>query len=307
LSGPPVITFNPGSGVQVHVSNTLNVAVSTVPPGSGIQTWSMTSTPTGVTGFSGGTFTFTPAAADEGKNFTLSVVATNGFGTTTGTLAIGVTEYLLPGTYEITFDNVGEVKASYNAGPVTLNGHVWILDQARIGDTDQDVKAGIRAARFGSFYPATMTSSNKLLAAGLGTISFRYAQYAGGDVGAVLVLEVATDIGVGDWTEMGRVDATGATALTPYQTDVSVSQPMYVRIRTIYAEGIGQVNVDNILISPYQAPVYTPYEQFLRQYNVTPGDSGTAEGQDWDGDGFTNLQEFNALPKTNPYDPAVHP
>lgn len=305
LTGVPVIGFNPSSNATVHVSNTLDVAVSTLPTGSGVQQWWVEPTPAGATNFSGGAFHFTPAAADEGTNFTLTVVATNAYGSTTGTLAIAVTEYLLPGTYEITFDNAGEVKANYNPGAVTLNGRVWVLDQAIIGDTAEDVKTGIRAARFGKFYQATMTSSNKLLASGLGTISFQYAQYAGGDAGAVLVVEVADTLG--DWTEMGRVDANGVTALTTYQTTVNISQPMYVRLRTDFAEGVGQVNVDNILIAPYQVPVYTPYEQFLRDYNVTPGDSGTAEGQDWDGDGFTNLQEFNAIPKTNPYDPAAHP
>ena len=60
-----------------------------------------------------------------------------------------------------------------------------------------------------------------------------------------------------------------------------------------------------IVIVPYAAPSYSAYEQYLRQYNVTPGDSGTAPGEDWDGDGALNTNEFNAL--TNPYDPLSHP
>lgn len=305
-AGPPVIGFTPGSGVQVHVSNTLDVAISLLPSGV-VHEWSVDPTPVGATSYGGGVFHFTPAAADEGGPFTLTVVATNVYGTTTGTLAITVTEYLPPGSYEITFDNAGEVKTSYDVGPVSLNGQIWVLDQAIIGDTASDVKAGARAARFGKFFEATMTSSNKLLGAGLGTISFLYAQYAGGDAGAQLVVEVATDVAVGDWLEVGRVDANGVAELTKYQATIGVNQAMYVRIRTEYAAGVGQVNVDSILILPYQAPVYTAYEQYLRQYNVTPGDSGTAEGEDWDGDGAANQEEFDASPQTNPYDEAIYP
>jgi len=304
-TGAPTITFSPGNDVQVHVSNLLEVAVSLFPSGSGIDDWSIIPTPSGSTSLSGGTFSFTPAAPDDGETFTLSVVATNSYGTTTGTLDIAVTEYLLPGTYEITFDNAGEVKTSYASGVVSLNGRDWILDQARIGDTDSDVKIGIRAARFGSYYQATMTSSNALLPTGLDTISFLYAQYGGGDAGAELVVEVATDVALGDWMEVGRVDANGVTELTEYQASVKISEAMYMRIRTEYTPSVGQVNVDSILIVPYQTPSYTPYETFLLDYNVTPGDPGTATNENLDGDLFTNEEEFNA--DTNPYDAAIHP
>jgi hypothetical protein len=48
-----------------------------------------------------------------------------------------------------------------------------------------------------------------------------------------------------------------------------------------------------------------PYEAFLLQYNVTPGDPGTAPDEDWDGDGYSNTNEFDNL--TNPYDADHHP
>ena len=304
MSGPPVVGFNPGEGVQVHVSNTLDVAVSVLPTG-GVQQWSVDPAPAGATNWSGGAFHFTPAAADEGGTFMLTVVATNAYGSATGTLGIAVTEYLPPGSYEITFDNAGEVKSSYSPAPVTLNGREWILDQAIIGDSASDKKFGARAARFGSYYQATMTSSNTLLPAGLGTLSFWYAQYGSGDVSAELVVEVATDAAAGDWMEVGRVDANGVAALTRCEMAVDLKQPMYVRIRNEYVEGIGQANVDSIVFTPYQAPVLTSYEQYLRQYNVTPGDSGTAPAEDWDGDFHSNTNEFDA--DTNPYDAESHP
>lgn len=305
LTGVPIVTFSPNTNARVHVSNTLDVAVTVLPTGSDIQSWSVDPTPAGATSFSAGTFHFTPAASDDGGTFTLSMTATNAYGASTGQLPIAVAEYLPPGSYEITFDNAGETKTGWDVGAVTLNGRVWFMDEAIIGTSTDDRKIGLRSARFGNYYQATMVSSNTMLSNGLGQISFLYAQYGGNDSGVPLVVEASTNSTTGEWLEIGRVDANGVTNLTQYQTNFYLSQPMYVRIRTEYVDGVGQANVDNIVFMPYQAPTNTSYEQYLRQYNVTPGDAGTAEGEDWDGDGATNLQEFNAL--TNPYDPLSHP
>ena len=304
LTGPPVVGFVPGSGVQVHVSNTLEVAVSVLPTGT-ITDWWLDPVPGGSNGLVGSTFSFAPVGADDGGTHTLSVVASNAYGVSTGTLDIAVTAYLPPGTMEITFENDGEIKSSYNLGSVTLSGEVWIMDQARIGDTAEDVKLGSRAACFGSFYPAYMVSSNKLLPAGLGSISFLYAQYGGDETAEALLVEVASDAENGPWLGVGRVDANGITVLTPFEATVEVNEPMYVRIRTDYVSDLGRVNVDNIIITPYQTPSYSDYEAFLLQYNVTPGDPGTAPDEDWDGDGYSNTNEFDNL--TNPYDADHHP
>ncbi len=304
LTGPPTIGFVPASGVQVHVSNTLDVAVSVLPVGT-IADWWLDPVPAGSNSLAGGTFHFTPVAADDGGAHTLYVVASNNYGVSTGTLSIAVTEYLPPGTLEITFENDGEIKSSYDPGSVTLSGQVWIMDQARIGDSALDVKVGARAACFGSFYPAHMTSSNKLMPTGIGTISFLYAQYAGDEKAEPLLVEVATSTDPGDWLSVGRVDPNGVAELTKFETSVNINQPMYVRIRTDWVPDMGRANVDNIIITPYAAPSYSAYEQYLLQYNVTPGDAGTAEGDDWDGDGASNTNEFDA--DSNPYDPASVP
>ncbi|NCD22072.1 MAG: hypothetical protein EOL90_03930 [Spartobacteria bacterium] len=304
LTGPPVFSFTPGSDVSVRVSNTLQVAVSILPSGS-ITSWWVDPSPAGTVNFAGGIFSYTPVAADFSGTNRLYMVANNAYGVTTGTLDIAVTEYLPPGTMEITFENAGEVKTSFDLGSVVLSGETWFMDQARIGDSALDVKVGKRAACFGSFYPAHMTSSNKLMPTGIGTISFLYAQYAGDEKAEPLLVEVATSTDPGDWLSVGRVDPNGVAELTKFETSVNINQPMYVRIRTDWVPDMGRANVDNIIITPYAAPSYSAYEQYLLQYNVTPGDAGTAPGEDWDGDGASNTNEFDA--DSNPYDAASVP
>ncbi len=94
-------------------------------------------------------------------------------------------------------------------------------------------------------------------------------------------------------------------SLTYASFDVYVSQPVYVRIRAKSGTVNKSANFDNITITPYTSPASSPYEEFLLQYNVTPGDTGTLPDDDWDGDGFSNTNEFDN--STNPYDPDVHP
>ena len=121
-----------------------------------------------------------------------------------------------------------------------------------------------------------------------------------------LAIEISENLATG-WVEVGAVEAGAVTELTYFSTDVFVSEPIYVRIRAKSGVKDKSANFDNVTITPYSAPVRTPYDAFLLQYNVTPGDPGTAPEENLDGDLWTNQQEFDAIPKTNPYDEAVHP
>ncbi|MDR0993876.1 MAG: hypothetical protein LBN38_04840 [Verrucomicrobiota bacterium] len=303
LNGPPAILF-PMDEADVNVSNELTVAIRFLPDTSTLAEWELSPSASGSYRMSGNTFHFTPNAADEGKDFLLTAVASNPYGRGTNTLPITVLGYLPPGTYEMTFEDAE--KNVYPDGEVSLNGRRWRMDQAMIGDSDDDRKMQTKAARFGYLYQATLTSQEKLLASGIQRISFLHAKYATDETGAALVVEIANDLALGDWMEVGTVMA-DSDELVEFETSVQINTPMYVRIRTRYEPGVGRVNVDNIRITPYQIPIHTPYEQFLLRFNVTPGDAGTAEGEDYDGDGWTNLQEFNASPQTNPYDRNRHP
>ena len=98
VKGPdvPSITFNPPGTTNAPVSNEFTMAVTITPSGSGLKSWSMTPTYSGAASLSAGTFRFTPAAADQNKTFTLSVVASNAIGSVTNTAQIKVTPYTPP-------------------------------------------------------------------------------------------------------------------------------------------------------------------------------------------------------------------
>ncbi|MGD9782325.1 MAG: discoidin domain-containing protein [Kiritimatiellia bacterium] len=98
IAGPgvPSVSFNPNGTTNAPVSNLFTMAVSISPSGAGMQSWNMAPAYSGPASLSGGTFSFTPASVDNGKTFTVSVIATNSIGTTTGTATVVVTPYVPP-------------------------------------------------------------------------------------------------------------------------------------------------------------------------------------------------------------------
>lgn len=98
ITGPsvPTVTITPPGSTNAPASNTLTLAVSISPAGAGLESWNMVPAYAGAASLSGGSFSFTPAASDSGKTFTLSIIATNAIGMSTGTASIAVTAYVAP-------------------------------------------------------------------------------------------------------------------------------------------------------------------------------------------------------------------
>ena len=90
----PLVIFIPSGGQTVGVSNALILAVSTTPQGSGVHSWNLAPSQEGEASLTNGRFYYVPAPADEGKEFLLSVVATNAMGVATGTVSIAVTPHV---------------------------------------------------------------------------------------------------------------------------------------------------------------------------------------------------------------------
>lgn len=300
ISGPPEITISGLSSVAV--SNTLTLLVSVLPFGSTITSCAFTARPAGATSWdaASGTFSFTPAAADFGKTFTLRAVARNNYGTSTNTHAVAVTEYVPLGSYVLDFED--GTKTAYAAADVELHGVVWTLDNVVIGTGTNDHKNGNRAARFNYSAAGAMTSKAPVTETGVGEVTFSSATYGNYQTGAVLRVEVSPD--AASWVSIGFVETAGANALAPSTFPVGTADPLYLRFR-VEAGTHDSVNLDDILVTPYSPPAAGSYEDFLLQYNVTPGDSLTEPADDYDGDGFSNNAEYTA--STNPYDPESHP
>lgn len=322
--GAPVVRFTPASG-SVDVGQTLEMAVAAMPPGSGISSWSLSPTPAGAASLAGGTFTFTPASADELKRFALTVTATNKEGSTVAETSVFVNEKSEPGTLTLTFDN--EAKTNMMA-TATLeipsgSGLKWELSKCGIstegvegGDQVYSKTAG-RALRFPYDDSGVFTSKSKIVALskagdetqtnGVAKISFWYGIFKG-DAGEesehpvrpAIVTELSDDGRL--WVEVGRVATEGTEEdMAEAEFEVGVETPVYLRIRTEGVTGSSRVNVDQLRVVP-KTTLKNPLNLFLLKYNVTPGDALTTAGDDWDGDGKTNLQERRADPETNPYD-----
>lgn len=314
----PTIVF-PHSAESVAVSNKLTVDIGVLPAGSGLtKTWSFLPKPAGKYALSGKRFTFTPAMADEGGIFTLSVTATNSYGTNTATLAVAVTEYMPPGSWFTGFET-GD-NPNYRATNSVIDERAWRLQELAFLSSDTIPKVGARACVFGRESEAYMVSADPVLSSthGFGTLSFLYAEYPGDtEPCQPLIVEVATDLAAGNWMELGSVNPNGVDTLTRADFPLATSEPVYLRIRTGYVNGSGRVVIDQLSVTPFVAPAWTPFEQYLLKYNVTPGDPGCAsenygttstyQTDDFDEDGYSNWAEFNATPQTNPYDKTSHP
>ena len=300
------VSFIPSGPQNAPVGYPFNLTVSIAPTTCTMKSWTfLPSNYAGTVSMSSNIFQFTPAAQDEGSNYTLKVISTNPV--TTGTVSVTVTPFVLPDPYVCTFEDGNKI--SYVTANVSLSNRVWELAGILIGtDTNSDLIIGSKAARLQYGYydgNEAMTIQSPLMMNGIGTISLWYGPFSTHGTNApTLAIEISESLDSG-WVEVGAVNAGLVTNLTYYSADVYVNSPLYVRIRAKSGTSSKSANFDNITIAPYTAPSNSAYDAYLLQYNVTPGDPGTATNENLDGDAFTNQDEY--LGGTNPYDDASHP
>lgn len=308
----PVIVFSPAEPYSIMATETQKLGVGVTPAGSGIETWTLLPAYSGSANLVGTNFTFVPAQADGSTNFTLSVIATNSFGASTGTASIAVAEYIAPpplGSVVVDFEDAPTSKDNYYPLiTTTLSGRPWLLGGAT-KPLDNDKKFGAMALRIrceNTNDTLIKLGSTTPFALGIESISLWFSTYGKDSTNNApqISVEISTNINEG-WITLDTIDTGSATELTYRFYEVKVKVPVYFRLCSPQTGKSTKANIDNIVIAPYVVP--TGYNAYLLQYNVTPGDPGTDQGEDLDGDGFSNLQEFNASPKTNPYDASSHP
>lgn len=158
--------------------------------------------------------------------------------------------------YFVDFEGPGETKTTYTSGNVTLSGKSWNLNNVLIGTADNDMKNGLRSARFRhqDDQSAIMTMQEDK-PNGIGTISFLYARSDfSGDrqpTAPVFVVEYSLDGGA-DWTQIGsNIDLDGVDNLTYYSQTVNVEGNVRLRFRTISGTDGRRFNIDDILVTDF--------------------------------------------------------
>ena len=253
----PVIAFSPEAPYGIMATETQQLGIAVTPDGSGIQSWDLLPACSGSASLVGTNFTFVPAESDGPADYTLSVIATNGFGSTTAAVSITVSAYVpppVPGSYVCTFED--GTKSFYGSGDVSLSNQLWNLDGILIGTTVDDLKFGNKSGRLKyepESYSLTMTSQETLLSNGIGRISLWYGPYGTHGTNApTLAIEISESLDSG-WSEVGAFDAGAVTNLTYYSADAYVSWPVYVRLRAKSGVSSRSANFDDIAITPYPA------------------------------------------------------
>jgi hypothetical protein len=132
-------------------------------------------------------------------------------------------------------------KSSYAAANVTLATGVWQLDDALIGATTSDVKAGAHAARVRNSGKVTMTFDH---AAGAETVTVKHASY-GSDGSGSWALFTSQD-GGGSWTQVGATTVSSGSLATATFT-VHRTGSVRFEIRKVDG-GSNRIDIDDIAI-----------------------------------------------------------
>ena len=310
--GEPTVGFSPASP-WTYVGETLVVEVRARPAGAKVTSMTVSPTPKGTVtpNPSAGTWTFKPANGDSNTTFHLTATVSNAYGTATGTVEVRVKGKVAAGTLTIDFEGVTGESTSWNGATLSLpagSGTNWVLEGAIVRNGyAADRKNENAALVFTKDGVGSMRSQGKVLPKGIGKISYCYGVNSGYlESGRPMLRTLVSEDGE-FWVEADAADTAELGSdgeLAERSFDVGVGVPVYLEFRCDGFSGSAQVNLDDVVIQP--KAVGKPYETWLLKHNVTPGDSGTAEAEDLDGDGWTNKQEQDNG-KTNPYDPDEHP
>lgn len=138
-------------------------------------------------------------------------------------------------------------KASYAAANVTLGTGVWNLNDALIGNTTADIKAGAQSARVRNSGKLTMQFNRTT---GAGTVTVQHAKY-GTDGNGTWSLWYSTNSGT-SYTQVGASVTTSTTTLATATFTVNVAGTVRLEIRKTDG-GTNRINFDNIAVDEFSA------------------------------------------------------
>lgn len=303
--GEPTVAFSPAAP-WTYAKQTLVVQVKARPAGTKVTSMSVSPKPNGAvsSNLTAGTWTFTPSTNDANKSFMLTAVATNNYGRTTNSVDVRVKGVVTKGTLTIDFEGVTGEQTSWNGATLSLpagSGTNWVLEGSIVRNGySSDRKNEKSALVFTSNAVGSIRSQGKVLDKGIGKISYCYGVNTNHlDAGRPMLRTLVSEDGE-FWVEADAADTAelgSDGALAERSFDVGVGVPVYLEFRCDGFSGSAQVNLDDVVIQP-EATI-SPYDKKLLMFNVTPGDPGTKNTEDLDGDGAINSSD------KNPYDPDV--
>jgi hypothetical protein len=167
------------------------------------------------------------------------------------TINYGPAETQVPVTVNYVTDFENATKGSYASDDLTLDGVNWNMNNVLVGALANDFKIGTKSARLQGNVLAAMTMMADL-PGGIGTLSFQHRRYDE-DNQVEWIVERSMDQAI-TWSEVGRFTA-GADA-SAFTAVLDIAGPARLRIRNaVTASRDGRANLDEIVITPYIAPV----------------------------------------------------
>ena len=142
-------------------------------------------------------------------------------------------------------------KTAYTTADATLSTGVWNLNDALIGTSTSDRKAGTKSARVVNSGKLTMKFDK---AGGAGTVSISHAKY-GTDANGSWQLWYSTNSGT-SYTQAGSTISTASTTLATQSFTLNLSGSVRIEIRK--TAGTNRINFDNITITDYSSTTGNP-------------------------------------------------
>ncbi len=156
-------------------------------------------------------------------------------------------------------------KASYAAADVVLSTGTWNLNEALIGNTASDAKAGTQSARVRNSGKLTMKFDYTF---GAGTVSVKHARY-GTDASGTWQLWYSTDGGLTYLQSGSTISTTTATIQTATFT-INVSGNVRLDIRKTDG-GTNRINFDDITIGAYSGNNAAPILNSISPASASAG------------------------------------
>ncbi|MGV3504079.1 MAG: DNA/RNA non-specific endonuclease [Adhaeribacter sp.] len=145
-------------------------------------------------------------------------------------------------------------KSSYAAAPVALSSGTWILDDALLGNSEQDRKTGAQALRLQQLGKLTMDFA---LLRGAGTLTVQHAIFGKDASSSWELWAQAGDCSCNKWTKIGATVSTTSHSLQTAAFTLNLPGSVRLEIRKT-SGGKARLNLDELVITQYDGSLPPP-------------------------------------------------